>query len=361
MPTVPAEPSLFTEDIPFLDVRAPVEFEHGAFPSAHNLPILSDDERHQVGVCYKEKGPEAAVKLGHELVSGDVKAQRIDAWAALARLYPDLHLYCFRGGQRSQIAADWLSEAGIDIPRVEGGYKALRRILIDVLEDLPRLVVIGGKTGVGKTRFLDYLPSTSFVDLEGHANHRGSAFGKRLTPQPAQIDFENAIAIDFLRAGPLVFVEDESRMIGAINLPLPLREAMKTAPLLLVEADIESRVEHIFDEYVVRAQQELELLHNDEVAASEMLRQKLQTSLDAIQKRLGGDRHRDASALLQQAFESEGSASAEAHKAWIRLLLVDYYDPMYEYQLSKKTERVVARGNAAAMAKAAEEMLERGA
>src|SRR3546814_6857013 len=60
------------------------------------------------------------------LVSGAIKAQRIQAWADFVRDHPDGYLYCFRGGLRSQISQQWLTEAGIDYPRIEGGYKAMR-------------------------------------------------------------------------------------------------------------------------------------------------------------------------------------------------------------------------------------------
>src|SRR5512135_2151973 len=87
---------------PFLDVRAPLEFAAGAVPGATNIPILDDDERHQVGICYKQKGPEAAFELGHAVVSGETKRARVEKWVDFARRHTDAHLYCFRGGQRSE-------------------------------------------------------------------------------------------------------------------------------------------------------------------------------------------------------------------------------------------------------------------
>ena len=40
---------LFLEDVPLLDVRAPVEFAQGAFPAAENHPLINDAERHEIG------------------------------------------------------------------------------------------------------------------------------------------------------------------------------------------------------------------------------------------------------------------------------------------------------------------------
>lgn len=45
--------ALFLQQRPLIDLRAPIEFAEGAFPRAINLPLMSDDERAAVGICYK--------------------------------------------------------------------------------------------------------------------------------------------------------------------------------------------------------------------------------------------------------------------------------------------------------------------
>ena len=121
--------ALFLNDVPLMDMRAPVEFVQGAFPMSESHPLMSDTERQAVGTCYKEQGQEAALNLGHSLVNGELKAARVAEWKAFCEANPTGYLYCFRGGLRSQISQQWLKEAGIDFPYVEGGYKALRRFL----------------------------------------------------------------------------------------------------------------------------------------------------------------------------------------------------------------------------------------
>ena len=102
---------------------------------------------------------------------------------------------------RSQISQQWLNdEAGILYPRVRGGYKAMRRFLLDELDvsaNEIKPLVIGGKTGVGKTLFLQRFQQA--IDLEAMAWHRGSAFGRHATPQPTQIDFENTLSIALIK------------------------------------------------------------------------------------------------------------------------------------------------------------------
>ena len=134
---------------PIIDVRAPVEFQQGAMPGAVNLPLMNDDERAAVGTCYKRQGPEAALELGHQLVSGETRQQRMYAWQSACRQYPKGYLCCARGGQRSHIVQQWLHESGIDYPLIQGGYKALRQAVIRITEELVQkpIVLIGGCTG----------------------------------------------------------------------------------------------------------------------------------------------------------------------------------------------------------------------
>ncbi|KUM44143.1 tRNA 2-selenouridine(34) synthase MnmH [Pseudomonas sp. EpS/L25] len=347
--------ALFLSEVPLIDVRAPVEFAKGAFPMATNLPLMNDLERQRVGTRYKQQGQQAALELGHQLVSGAVKEQRIQAWAAFAQAHPEGYLYCFRGGLRSQISQQWLrSEGGIAYPRVVGGYKAMRTFLIETLQQALaecRFVVVGGMTGTGKTEVVAQLANA--VDLEGHANHRGSSFGKRATPQPGQIDFENRLAIDLLRrrhAGQTSFVlEDESRLVGRCSLPLELHQGMQQFPLVWLDDSRENRVERILRDYVVDLAAEFIALHGPEQGFA-LFAEQLRKSLSGIAKRLGGERFQRLSAILEAALaEQERSGDVAVHRGWIEGLLAEYYDPMYAYQRESKAARVVFSGDQAAV------------
>ena len=162
---------LFVEGLPLLDVRAPVEFVKGAFPGATNIPLLDDAQREVIGKRYKDAGQDEAIRLGLELATDEIRAERLEAWRAFCEAHPSGYLYCFRGGLRSRTTQQWLRESGVDYPLVRGGYKAMRRFLIDELEisaaSVP-LVCVSGLTGVGKTRVLK--KTRHHVDLEGLAN-----------------------------------------------------------------------------------------------------------------------------------------------------------------------------------------------
>ena len=338
--------SLFLKGKPFIDVRAEVEFARGAFPGACNLPILATEERARVGTTYKHRGRKAAVTLGHELVQGKLKSSRVEAWCQFARGHPDTHVYCWRGGMRSNLAAQWMAEAGCDVPVIEGGFKAMRRYLMDVTERVARertLVVVGGQTGAAKTPLVRELASG--IDLEQHAYHRGSSFGRHATPPPCQIDFEHRLAIDLLRCtdahpGATLFLEDESHRIGAVSMPLELFRAMGKAPLVIVEMPLSFRIQRIYQEYVVELWREYEAL--DLPDGRQRYQLHLLGSLDRIKNRLGLARCAELRQWMQQALDTGEQC---LHEAWIRRLLVDYYDPMYEYQLGRSAPRVVFRGD----------------
>jgi len=123
--TVSGFRELFLDDTPMMDVRAPVEFAAGAFPAATSLPLLDDAQRHEIGCVYAENGQQAAITRGKELASPAVRAKRMDAWLQHINCHPNGYLYCFRGGLRSHIAQQWLQEAGVEYPLVQGGYKSV--------------------------------------------------------------------------------------------------------------------------------------------------------------------------------------------------------------------------------------------
>lgn len=344
--------TLLLQQVPMMDVRAPIEFAKGAFPGVVNLPLMNDDEREAVGICYKQRGQQAAIALGHRLVSGALKAERIAAWADFARQHPQGVLYCFRGGLRSQIVQQWLKdEAGINYPRVIGGYQEMRRYLLRVLEDSARdcrFTVLGGLTGCGKTELLRQLPNA--IDLEGHARHRGSSFGQHPTGQPAQIDFENALAVDLLRkqaAGiPHLVVEDEGRHVGSCSIPLDLYHRLRQVPLVWLQAPLEQRVERILQEYTVDQLATFTALYGAQEGFPRFA-QQLQLSLSRIARRLGGERYQHLSAAMALALEHHQQGDPSLHRVWISALLQSYYDPMYAYQREQQEGRIVFSGEAA--------------
>ncbi|MFD2231656.1 tRNA 2-selenouridine(34) synthase MnmH [Alkalimarinus sediminis] len=341
---------LFLNDIPMMDVRAPIEFNKGSFPHTVNEPLMNDEERHLVGIRYKQQGQDSAIELGNELVCGDTKAKRIEQWLAFTQKHPEGYLYCFRGGLRSRTTQQWLSDAGTEYPLITGGYKAMRRFLIDQLlvsAERKNYRIISGRTGTGKTRLLKRTPN--YVDLEGLANHRGSSFGRQLTPQPSQIDFENALSIELLKArhlrtGP-VYIEDESRLIGRNAVPQEFRDRSTVSDIVLLEAPLEERIDMVLQDYVIDMTNAYKL-HAGEEEGFNLFSEYLLNSVARIQKRLGGEQAQHLQAIMHDALKAQqNNGSLERHKEWIQTLLSKYYDPMYDFQLSKKADRIIFRGD----------------
>lgn len=342
---------LFLEDTAFFDVRAPVEFQKGSVPGAVNLPLMTDSEREAVGIAYKNEGQEAAVALGNTLVQGARKTDLISKWAKFAASNPQGYLFCMRGGMRSQISQRWMEEAGSPFPLVVGGYKALRRFLIEEsnrLIETTDFIVAAGRTGVGKTDFLGAIAHG--LDLEGLAGHRGSSFGRRLAGQPTQINFENNLSVKLMKltggySGP-VYVEDEGRRIGGLEIPKPLADKMSDAPTIIIEEPFEERVALIHRDYVVGLRSEYDAAFGEDGAGKHG--EFLQEALARIKKRLGGARYQDVSELMQHAIDQhQKTRSDDEHRAWIAHLLRDYYDPMYEYQLASRRREILFAGRRA--------------
>ena len=341
---------LFLQDLPLMDVRAPVEFVKGAFPTATNIPLLDDRQREQVGARYKHAGQDEAIRLGLELATPEIRAQRMQSWLAYCTENPQGFLYCFRGGLRSRTTQQWMREQGVDYPLVEGGYKAMRRFLIDELEQSARevpLICVSGLTGVGKTRVLRKI--RHHIDFEGLANHRGSAFGRdALDHQPTVINWENMVAIEFIKhrdrfPGKSIFVEDEGRRIGRVNMPDYLFSALLKAPRAILRVATETRIRFISEDYILRSWPAYRQAYGD--AAEKEFSFFVLDNLGRIQKRLGGEQYQQVKQCFKFALkEFFKDGSVVEFNDGIKLLLEQYYDPMYRYQIQKKDPEIIFEG-----------------
>lgn len=345
-----------------LDIRAPVEFEEGHIPSSVNVPLLDDDQRTEIGTLYKKAGKEAAVARGFELISGAVKENRILAWkAALSNQTPRPLMTCFRGGLRSQISQRWLFEAGEELLRLGGGYKKARQFFVNVLESVPQkveFVIISGRTGSNKTKLVEHFSGTPWaIDLEKIARHRGSAFGNRPQPQPSQSNYENQLALELVRCSlsqkqkALIFLEDESRMIGKITQPGTFFQHLRASPIIFIDEDLETRTNNIFEIYIREA-----IFDNNENEKTPLLPEvirerglkefeRFRKAFQSISKKLGG---LETQALLHILDECERdflqAQSIERNKEWIRRLLENYYDKFYMRSLEKRNPRLLYQG-----------------
>ena len=237
-----------------IDVRSPGEFAEDRMPGAVNLPVLNDAERAEVGTLYVQTGAFPARRLGAGMVSANIARHLATHLAGKDRNYRPL-IYCWRGGQRSASLATVLAAVGWRVTVLSGGYKTYRAHVRAQLDALPPLFdyrLIGGATGSGKTRLLHGLGERGgqILDLEGLANHRGSALGN-VGPQPSQKLFESLLLEALHRLDPNrpVWVEAESNRIGVLYVPPALWAGMKVATGVVVTMPVAGRVEHLLGEY----------------------------------------------------------------------------------------------------------------
>lgn len=291
-----------------LDVRSPAEFLQGHIPGAQNLPLFSDEERAHVGIVYKNQSQEEAFLLGLKYVGPKMASLVRQA----IKLSPDrkIAVHCWRGGQRSKSVAWLLENAGFDVGVLAGGYKQYRKFVQTGFENLNlHIRLIGGPTGVGKTRVLHELAALGqqVIDLEALANHKGSSFGAiGELPQPTVEQFENSLfeAIQSLDLSKPIWFEHESRSIGRVYLPESIYAKMRQAPLIVLNIPETLRLEHLIADY---CHTDVELLHN---------------AFERLHKRLGGLAVKEAREALQaNDLRTAGS------------IALRYYDKTYRHHL----------------------------
>ncbi len=280
---------------PVLDVRSPGEFSHASIPGAFSLPLFTDEERKLVGTAYKQQGRQPAIKIGldyfgvkmrgmveqAERVIGNCQQATRDSMPAAKVVL----VHCWRGGMRSAGVAWLLDLYGFEVYTLAGGYKAYRNWVLARFEKDYDMKVLGGYTGTGKTVILQELHKKGHpvIDLEGLANHKGSAFGGiGMPPQPTTEMFENRLAMELWKnEGKAFWVEDESQRIGVLNIPTVFWQAMRTKPLFFVDVPFHERLLYITSEY------------------GKCDKDRLQLSIERIQKRLGPLETKNALAHLR--------------------------------------------------------------
>jgi len=324
---------------PVLDVRSPGEYTHAHIPIAHSLPLFTDEERKQVGTAYKQQSREVAIKIGLDYFGVKMKTmveqtETIDAdfnKSGIAMNVPVppsgggggcVLVHCWRGGMRSAAVAWLLDMYGFKVYVLTGGYKAYRKWVLAQFEKDYNFNIIGGYTGSGKTLLIHELikENKTVIDLEGLANHKGSAFGTiENKSQPGQEMFENSLAEALFDTGykipdesvqnqassiqfpaSCIYVEDESQRIGNLQIPMPLWRTMRKAPVFFMDIPFEERLEYITEEY------------------GKQSKHYLKDAILRIQKRLGGLETKNAVNFLEE----------DNFKESFRILLT-YYDKWY--------------------------------
>jgi tRNA 2-selenouridine synthase len=286
-----------------LDTRSSAEFLKASIPGAVSLPLLDNESRAIIGTIYKKEGREAAVLKGFEL-EGPRFHEKIRRALELAP-EKEVFIYCWRGGMRSNIMAWLLQMVGFKVTLLKGGYKTFRNWALQQFEIERKVVVLGGKTGSGKTAILERLQTLGeqVVDLEAIANHRGSAYGALgKSEQPSQEFFENLLAIRLFEidSSIRVWMENESRLIGKVKIPNSIYNLICSSLLINIDVPILDRKKIILEDY-------------GKFPISDLIEKT-----ELLSKRMGPQNVKAAVIALRESNYDE----------WLNLVL-DYYDRTY--------------------------------
>jgi tRNA 2-selenouridine synthase len=332
----------------YIDARTEAEYQEATIPGAVNIELLNYEERKIIGTIYKQQSPKKAKLKGVELVSPKIP-DLIAEVNQLAQNYNNLIIFCSRGGLRSKSLAEFSDLAGIEVYRLEGGYKQYRHYIIDKLANYKfkgKIAVLHGNTGVGKTYILKELQKmgANIIDLEGIANHRGSAFGSIGLEEPYNQKYFESLLWEELKQkdkkNGVIFVEAESRRVGHSVIPDFFHKKMKAGDDLLITASMKKRVENIYLEYI-----------KDIESNQQKFIERVLESLTAIKKYI------IKKAGKNTYFKLLELAEAAKFKELTKLLLEEYYDPMYEHS-QKKIDNYKAEIKAINIKNAAEKIVE---
>jgi len=302
---------------PLIDVRSPSEYYKGHLPNSINIPLFDNDERSIIGTIYKKQGREKAVIEGLKFLEKKIELlldnlfMNIDSHKIIPGIKNNelsIRIYCSRGGMRSQSISWLLEKYKFNTITLKGGYKTYRRWILDSFSKKWNIVIIGGKTGTGKTKLLSLLEKYKYqtIDLEGFACHRGSTFGGLgMKEQPSNEQFENKIAekLNSFISINNVFVEAESSNIGKCKIPHEFFNQMKASRRIEILRSESNRLDELIDTYSIFKKEEL------------------QESVLRIKKRLGPQR-------TKIALESINNEKWDL----VCRSVLDYYDRCYEYE-----------------------------
>ena len=235
-----------------IDVRTPLEFVEDHIPRSVNYPVLTNKQRHEIGLKYKENSF-LAKKEGASIISTNIS--KIINKIKFDKKNKTL-IYCWRGGLRSLSLYLVLKQIGYDVTLLEGGYKTYRGYVVDFFEnntDKFKFNQIMGVTGVGKTLFIKELSKKyQVIDFEGLAKHKGSILGNiPNTVQPSQKLFETLIyeKLHSFNSRKNIWVEAESIKVGKLSIPSKIWKNMPLGKNVKIKSNLTERVKFILKDY----------------------------------------------------------------------------------------------------------------
>tara|TARA_Y100000034_G_C6830945_1_gene375049 strand:+ start:36 stop:1019 length:984 start_codon:yes stop_codon:yes gene_type:complete len=306
-----------TDDFVIIDTRSPAEYEETHIPGAYNIPLFTNEERAIVGTIFKKEGNMNAIKEGINIFSKKLPEMMKEYFKHRNK---KILIYCWRGGMRSKVIVNFLESIGFYAKQLDGGHKAYRKDVLNYFNNIkfkPKLIVLHGLTGSGKTEILKKIQPS--IDLEGIAQHRSSLLG-RIGLKPRSQKMFDALLYQKLKKlenEKFVFIEGESRKIGKVEMPLFLMKKIKNGINIKIECNIDERTQRLVKEYFTKISKKdinyiLEILPK--------LKQKISNKV---------------------INELENSINEKKYDNFTKSMLEHYYDPLYKHSLDKLNYKLI--------------------
>jgi len=314
------------DNFSLIDVRSPGEFLEDHIPNAINIPLLDNEERKEIGIIYKNEGPDKAKLRGVEIVSPKLP-EFIKTIHKVYQLKKPVVIYCWRGGLRSEASVTFARLAGISVSKLVGGYKSFRKFVseyfINIDENI-KFITLFGPTCSGKTEILKCISQKGYpvINFEECARHKGSAFGhigEDGYPFITQKKFESEIFYSmYNNKSNLYFVEGESKKIGKVTIPNSLFDKIKSAYKIYIDADINFRVNFAIETY-----------------KPQLYEKEILNSLQNIKRYLEKKTFENLTSFLNQ----------KNFEAFTKEIMINYYDPLYKNGIKENFDYQIKLSN----------------
>jgi tRNA 2-selenouridine synthase len=251
-----------------IDARSENEFAESSMPFSKNFPVLTNQERHNVGLIYKNYSQTSALWLALQYAGPKTESLKnfLENNKASEK---NIYVYCWRGGGRSGYLSAMINELGFKTAIIRGGYKSYRQSVNSFFSQKTfpgNLLELSGLTGCGKTELIQIVSSKlPVIDLELAAKHYSSLLGhipyeiKNSPPVFNQSAFENNIYSQIILNSsklklshgilPVYIIESESRKIGRFQIPSLIFNALSEAPSVRIISSYENRIKRIVRDY----------------------------------------------------------------------------------------------------------------
>jgi tRNA 2-selenouridine synthase len=197
----------------------------------------------------------------------------------------------------------------------------------------PSLVVLAGRSGSGKSAVLQLLAQQGFpvIDMEGLAQHGGSAFGHLPFAAPeGSMGFLKSLKkkCEDYKYEPLVFTECKGKALGNTALPESFLAKLQNGFIVHFDVPLQARVEHLANAYK-------QVPVEDFIRAAQKLKGKISNeTLAAVTTFFKAHAYTEAIRLLLAYYDNSGSYNYFIDRAHLTLSIATIDPPLMVEKLT---------------------------